>query len=135
MVVLKNNNPILSWWAGPHMLSTGMFAMYEYSYPSLFIHSRFGPSTMAMFPGVILFISCCSLSLDRNLIKYLWMETQHWRETVTSKQEVQYTTSHKMASYTSILDILHILHHCCCFFIHLPFIPFTFLLSYNNMIV
>lgn len=26
---------------------------------------------MAMFPGVILFISWCSVSLDRNLIKYL----------------------------------------------------------------
>lgn len=40
-------------------------------YPSLFIHSRFGPRTIAMFPGVILFTSWCSVSLERNLIKYL----------------------------------------------------------------
>lgn len=31
---------------------------------------------MAMFPGVILFISWCSVSLDRNLIKYLVIHTE-----------------------------------------------------------
>ncbi len=43
------------------------------SYPSLCIHSRFGPRTIAMFPGVILFTSWYSVSLERNLIKYLFI--------------------------------------------------------------
>lgn len=34
-------------------------------------HSRFGPSTMAMLLGVILFTSWCSASLAKNLIRYL----------------------------------------------------------------
>lgn len=37
-------------------------------------HSRFGPSTMAMLLGVILFTSWCSASLAKNLIRYLWGE-------------------------------------------------------------
>lgn len=39
------------------------------------VHSRLGPRTMAMLPGVILFESWYSLSLARNLIRYLvWMQ-------------------------------------------------------------
>lgn len=46
------------------------------SYPSLCVHSRLGPSTIAMFPGVILFTSWYSVSLERNLIKYLLKQLQ-----------------------------------------------------------
>lgn len=36
------------------------------------VHSRLGPNTIAILPGVILLASWYSVSLARNLIKYLW---------------------------------------------------------------
>ena len=41
------------------------------TYASVWVHSRLGPSTMAMLPGVILLASWYSVSLDKNLIRYL----------------------------------------------------------------
>lgn len=68
------------------------------SHPSLFIHSRFGPRTMAMFPGVILFTSWCSVSLERNLIKYLLeqstrslsLDLQSWTDATSRGTEISY---------------------------------------------
>lgn len=41
------------------------------TYGSVCVHSRLGPRTMAMLPGVILLESWYSLSLAKNLIRYL----------------------------------------------------------------
>lgn len=42
------------------------------TYGSVCVQSKLGPRTMAMLPGVILFASWYSLSLAKNLIRYLW---------------------------------------------------------------
>lgn len=49
---------------------------------------------MAMFPGVILFISWCSVSLDRNLIKYLVIHTEE-------AEKVPYSLDSQNALYFS----------------------------------
>jgi len=41
------------------------------THPSARGHSRLGPRTMAMLPGVILLTACCSDSRDRNWTRYL----------------------------------------------------------------
>lgn len=45
-------------------------------YPSVFAHNRFGPRTIAMLLGVILFTSLYCASFARNLIKYLQQREQ-----------------------------------------------------------
>lgn len=42
------------------------------TYGSVWVQSKFGPRTIAMLPGVILLASWYSLSLAKNLMRYLW---------------------------------------------------------------
>lgn len=58
----------------PHVVKFHMNDAWKQqnTYGSVCVQSRLGPRTMAMLPGVILFASWYSLSLAKNLIRYLW---------------------------------------------------------------
>lgn len=61
----------------PYVMSKNQTVQKEFhtrkivTYGSVCVQSKLGPRTIAMLPGVILFASWYSLSLAKNLIRYL----------------------------------------------------------------
>lgn len=64
-----------NWWASfEHEINWQRRSSQKHwliTHPSARGHSRFGPKTMAMLLGVILFMACCSDSRERNWTRYL----------------------------------------------------------------